>query len=148
MPKIIETLEQGEWWYGQDSFPYRVVEMDTEHIGNVLRWLRRRANQLRMQHHWDEFLEHHDLPDEDAGPESELAFVKWLGASSELDVDPHAWLEQRPLVKALKYTLIMRDTLDADVVDVHTEEEIEDDSGTHARAVGADPGLRDRPALG
>ena len=149
MPKIVETLRQGEWWYGQDGFPYRVAEMELSHVVNTLRWLRRRANTLRLQHHWDEFLEYSDLPDCDAGPAAERAFVQWLGAQPTLDVDPVAWLELTPLVKALKRTLILRGSTDGDVVDVRYDEELEDvSSGTNGRAVGTDQGLCDRPALG
>ena len=147
MPKIIETLAQDVWWYGRDSFPYRVTEMDTGHVGNVLEWLRRRASQLRLQHHWDEFLEYSDLPDDDVGPETEREFVRWLGHNPTLDVDARRWLEQTPLVKALKYTLLLRGSVDGDVVYVHTEQEIEDDSAVNGRAVGTNPRLRGRPAL-
>lgn len=148
MPKIIETLGQDEWWYGRDSYPYRVAEMETSHVGNVLEWLRRRASQLRLQHYWDDFLEYSDLDDLDVGPETEREFVRWLGVNPTLDVDARWWLEQLPLVKALKYTLLLRGTIDGDVVSVRTEEEIEDDSAANRRAVGADPRLRGRAALG
>jgi hypothetical protein len=149
MPKIIETLRQDVRWYGQDGFPYRVAEMELSHIVNVLNWLRRRAHTLRMQHHWDEFLEYSDLDDSDAGPNTERAFIKWLGANPALDVEPTLWLEQMPLVTALKYELILRGSVDGNVVTVHYDKELEDDSdGVDGRAVGADQGLRDRPALG
>jgi hypothetical protein len=148
MPKIIETLRQDVWWYGQDSFPYRVIEMETQHLVNVLEWLRRRANALRLQHYWDEFLEYNDLDDYDVGSETESAFIRWLGTQPVLDVNPVDWLERTPFVQALKHTLALRGTVDGVVVDVRVEKEIEDDAGTHTRAVGTDPRLRGRAALG
>lgn len=148
MPKIVETLRQDVWWYGQDNFPYRVAEMETSHVGNVLEWLRRRAHTLRLQHYWDEFLEYYDIDDSDVGSDSEEQFIRWLGANPALESNAARWLEQMPLVKALKYTLILRGSVDGDVVNVRTEEEIEDDSGANPRAVGTDPRLRGRAALG
>lgn len=149
MPKIIETLRQDEWWYGQDSFPYRVAEMETSHIRNVLEFLRRRASQLKLQHYWDEFLERYDLDDYEVGPDAEQAFIRWLGANPAIEADPRGWLEQTPLVKALRYTLVFRGSVDGDVVGVRYDTELEEDSdGANGRAVGADPRLRGRPALG
>lgn len=149
MPKIIETLRQDEWWYGQDGFPYRVREMPTSHIENVVEWLRRRANQLRLQHYWDEFLEYNDLNDEDIGPHTQRAFNEWLRHQNAIEADSAtAWLDQTPLVRALCRVLRRRNTVNGDVVDVRYDQELEDDSGTDGRAVGTDPGLRDRPALG
>jgi hypothetical protein len=57
VPKITDTLRQDEWWYGRDSFPYRITEMETSHVVNVLDWLRRRAYARRLQLYWDDFLE-------------------------------------------------------------------------------------------
>lgn len=149
MPKIIETLRQDEWWYGQDSFPYRLRAMETSHIGNVLDWLRRRAHMLRMQHYWDEFLELNDICDDEVGPHTEEAFIRWLGANPALEQDGFRWLDQMPLVKALKYELVLRGTVDGDVVGVRYDAELEEDSdGANGRAVGADPRLRGRSALG
>lgn len=149
MPKIVDTLRQEWMWYGQDNFPYRIRKMDTEHIVNVLDWLRRRAYTLRMQHYWDEFLEYSDLDDADVGPNTEHAFVQWLAANPALEVDPVNWLAATPLVRALWRELRLRDGVDGDLVDVRYDEELEDDSGgTNGRAVGTDQGLCNRPALG
>ena len=149
MPKIIETLRQDEWWYGQDSFPYRIKEMDTDHVVNVIDWLGRRANSLRLQHYWDEFLELNDLDDYDVGPDTERDFVKWLGANPALDGSAIDWLARTPLVEALWDELARRDGLDGDVIAVRYDVELEEDSsGANGRAVGADPRLRGRPALG
>lgn len=149
MPKIIETLRQDEWWYGQDSFPYRITEMETSHIVNVLDLLRRRVSTLRLQHYWDEFLEYSDLDDGDVGPESEAQFIQWLGRNPALESNPVDWLRATPLVEALWDELRRRDSVDGDVVSVWIEEELEDDSdGANGRTVGADPRLRGRAALG
>lgn len=149
MPNLIETLQQDEWWYGQDSFPYRIREMPTSHISNVLEFLRRRANQLRLQHYWTEFLEYNDLEDERIGPSTQGAFHEWLRHQNAIEAnDGSAWLEKTPLVRVLRRTLNRRSTVNGDVVDVRYDEELEDVSGTHGRAVAADPRLRDRPALG
>lgn len=149
MPNIIETLQQDEWWYGRDGFPYRLREMPTSHIENVLEWLRRRASQLRLQHYWDEFLEHHDLDDEGIGPSTQGTFHEWLRHQNALEADDgRTWLEQTPFIRALQRVLRRRNTVNGDVVDVRYDEELEDVSGTDGRAVAADPRLRDRPALG
>jgi hypothetical protein len=149
VPKITETLQQNEWWYGADSCPYRITEMPTSHIRNVVEWLSRRADQLRRQHYWEEFLEYNDLDDLDVGPHSQAAFHEWLRHQNQLDGDSAAWLERTPLVRKLRWILRKRGTVDGVVVGVHYEMELEDDSdGTNGRAVAANPRLRDRPALG
>lgn len=149
MPKIVETLRQDEWWYGQDSFPYRLTEMEASHLVNVLDWLRRRAYQLRLQHYWSEFLEYSDLDESEVGPNTERAFVRWLGANPALEVDAVDWLAATPLVRALWRELARRDGLDGDVVAVRYDEELESDSdGIDGRAIESNQGLRDRPALG
>lgn len=149
MPNIVETLGQTEWWYGADKYPYRITEMPTSHIVNVLEWLRRRADQLRRQHYWDEFLEYHDLDDSEVGPHTQGAFYEWLRHQNQLDGDATAWLDKTPLVRKLKRTLRKRGTVDGVVVDVRYDEELEDVSaGIDGRAVSADPRLRGRTALG
>lgn len=149
MPNIVETLGQTEWWYGADSYPYRLAEMPTSYLTNVLEWLRRRADQLRRQHYWDEFLEYHDLDDFEVGPHTAVAFHEWLRHQNQLDGDAAAWLERTPLVRQLKRTLRKRGTVDGVVVDVRYERELGDVSdGIDERAVGTSQGFRDRPALG
>lgn len=149
MPKIVETLRQDKMWYGQDGFPYRLASMDDKHIANVLDWLRRRAYTLRMQHYWDEFMELNDVPDDEIGPDTERAFVRWLGANPALEVDAVDWLAAMPLVRALWRELALRDGLDGEVVDVYWQKELTEDSGgANAGAVGTDQGLRGRPTLG
>jgi hypothetical protein len=103
MPSIVETLEQEEMWYGQDGFPYRVTDMETSHVVNVLAFLRRRAPQLQRHRAWWDALNQRA--------------TEW----QSLEDNPAAWLERRPLVKALKYELLLRGTVDAEVVDVRGE---------------------------
>lgn len=149
MPKIVETLRQDEMWYGQDSFPYRIREMELSHVANVLDWLGRRAHMLRLQHYWDEFLELNDICDDEVGPRTEEAFTRWLGANPTLEQNAVQWLRSMPLVKALRYELVLRGSVDGDVVGVWYDAELEEDSdGANARAVGANPRLRGRTALG
>src|SRR4051812_16844680 len=111
MPSIVETLEQEEMWYGQDGLPYRVAEMETSHVVNVLAFLRRRRGDLLRHEVWYE-LSHAPLV------EQRGILERWR---TELSDDPAAWLERRPLVKALKYELLLRGTVDAEVVDVWGE---------------------------
>lgn len=146
MPKIVNTLRQETMWYGRDSMPYRIRKMDTEHIVNVLDFLRRRAHALRLQHYWDEFLCTTDLDESEVSPDTEREFVQWLGVNPALEVDVVDWLAATPLVRALWRELRLRDGVDGDLVDVRYDKELEDDS--NGRAVGADQGLRDRPTLG
>jgi len=106
MPRIIETLEQEEMWYGQDGRPYRVTEMETSHVVNVLAFLRRRADDLARHAAWYE-VSHAPLS-------RQLEIIdRWRG---ELGDDPVAWLERRPLVKALRYELVLRDTVEGEVI--------------------------------
>lgn len=128
MPNITETLEQTERWYGQDSFPYRVNTMDTSHITNVLEWLSRRASQLRLQRYWNEFLEYSDIDDSEVGPNTEAAFIKWLGSGPAIEEDASAWLARRPLVQALNRELRRRGTTDGDVISVRYDKELASDA--------------------
>lgn len=149
MPDIITTLEQSERWYGQKGIPYRLSNMDESHIHNVLRMLRARASALQLQRDWSHYLDANGLCEEDVDRDMEFAFIRWLGAQPALDESPAEWLERRPLIQALKRELRARGTLDGDVVGVRYDLELEENSdGTDGRAVGADPRLRDRPALG
>lgn len=149
MPKMVETLRQEEMWYGEDGFPYRLDEMELSHLWNVVNWLTRRAAKLRQQHYWDEFLEYNDLDDGHYGLEARVAFREWLRRQNEIESDPVVWLDQMPLVRALRRELLARATADGVVVDVRYERELGDVSdGIDERAVGTSQGLRDRPALG
>jgi hypothetical protein len=148
VPRIVETLQQTEWWYGEDGFPYRLDEMELTHLWNVVNWLTRRGKQLRRQHYWAEFLEFNGIEEGCHEVSVRLAFHEWLRGQRELESDPTVWLDGTPLVRALRRELLTRATTDGDVVGVHYDQELEDESGTDGRAVGTDPRLRDRPALG
>lgn len=111
MPRIIETLEQEELWYGQDGRPYRVVEMETSHVVNVLAFLRRRADDLVRHEAWYEV---------NRAPldEQRAILERWRGVIQD---DPAAWLERRPLIKALKYELLLRTSDDGEVLEPRAE---------------------------
>jgi len=103
MPSIVETLEQEKMWYGQDGRPYLIEEMELSHVVNTLAFLRRRAPDLQRHRAWWDALNQHA--------------TQWQG----LEDDPAVWLERRPLIKALKYELLLRGTVDGEVVDVRGE---------------------------
>lgn len=111
MPSIVETLEQEEMWYGQDGFPYRVAEMELSHVTNVLAFLRRRADDLLARRRWYESVMERRYGKCDDG----------CWHPTGIEDSAAAWLERRPLVKALKYELVLRDTVDGEVVDVKGE---------------------------
>lgn len=148
MPRIVETLRQTEWWYGEDGFPYRVDEMELTHLWNVVNWLTRRADQLRRQHYWAEFIAVNGIDEGCSEVSVRLAFREWLRLQNEIESKPTDWLDRTPLVRALRRELLTRVTTDGDVVGVHYDQELKDESGIDGRAVGTDPRLRDRPALG
>lgn len=111
MPRIIETLEQEEMWYGQDGLPYRIKEMELSHVVNVLAFLRRRADDLVRHEAWYQ-VNHAPLDEQRA------ILERWRHVIQD---DTAAWLERRPLIKALKYELLLRDTVDGEVVEPRTE---------------------------
>ena len=130
MPRIVETLRQTEWWYGQDGFPYRLDEMELTHLWNVLNFLGRRASQLRLQHYWDEFLERNDVDDyDDYNVGLETAFHEWLRSQNEIDGIPQDWLNQTPFMRELRHQIALRNVANGDVVGVRYDEELEDGSG-------------------
>lgn len=130
MPRIVETLRQTEWWYGQDGFPYRLDEMELTHLWNVLNFLGRRASQLRLQHYWDEFLERNDVDDyDDYDVGLETAFHEWLRSQNEIDGIPQDWLNQTPFMRELRHQIALRNVANGDVVGVRYDEELEDGSG-------------------
>lgn len=112
MPSIIDTLEQGEMWYGQDGYPYRIAEMELSHVANVLAFLRRRAPDLLSRRvHWE------------AGHAMrEGRWSAWVEESrTRLEDDPAAWLERRPLIVALEHELRNRGAVDGEVVPTRGE---------------------------
>lgn len=108
------TLEQVEWWYDADGYPQRVVELETEHLANLLPYLRRRATQLRDHRRWWETYV-------SVGPEapSRAPASRELDARGALD-----WLNDRPLVRALEAELRRRGAVDGEVLDVVVTDEV------------------------
>jgi hypothetical protein len=98
-------------WYGQDGLPYRIEDMETSHVVNVLAFLRRRADDLVRHEAWYEV---------SRAPLTEQRAIleRWR---TELGDDPTAWLNRQPLIKALQYELLLRDVVDGEVVNVRGE---------------------------
>lgn len=106
-PNLLDTLEQEEWWYGQDGFPYRVAEMESSHRVNVLNFLRRRADNLWARALWRERRELEDAPED--------VMRSWeRDAASQVAADPLEWLNSKPLVKSLRYWILLQDSYDVD----------------------------------
>lgn len=86
---ILDLLEQGRWWVTRKKVALRIRDMDWDHRYNVLRILRNKAVQLNLaycsSHIW------HDAP---------IEVVNGLDA-----MDPHEWIEARPLVRKLVKSL-------------------------------------------
>lgn len=111
MPRIIETLEQEEMWYGQDGRPYLIAEMETSHVSNVLAFLRRRADDLVRHEAWYEV-------NRASLNEQRAILERWRTVIQD---DPASWLKRRPLVRALEHELRRRGTVDGEVVEVAGE---------------------------
>lgn len=105
-PGVDALLEQTERWFGTDGYPYLVATMETEHVRNLLAFLRRRAPGLLQRRHWFETYV--------SGFDEAQLLDRWsreLDAGSALD-----WLNQRPLVRALEAELRRRDSVDGEVL--------------------------------
>jgi hypothetical protein len=107
MPSILNTLEQEEMWYGQDGFPYRIDEMETSHIYNVLAFLRRRAKNLYDRHTWAEIMS----DDFEDCPMSEIAVP-------QVPDKPEEWLERKPLIRKFERLLKLRDSIEPDTLSI------------------------------
>lgn len=110
MPSIVQTLEQGEMWYGQDGRPYRIEEMEQSHRVNTLAFLRRRAKALQEHRTWAEQQVMNRAPDE--------VHSEWLRG---LDEPAEQWLERRPFIVALKAAIARHDAVDGQVVGTEIE---------------------------
>lgn len=106
MPSLLDDLEQTEFWYGQDRFPYRIESMEQSHRVNVLAFVRRRAEQIAVARLWREFVTMEGAPDE--------VLAEW---SCQLEPDPLDWLNSRPLVRALEAAVAAYEMRSGDVVD-------------------------------
>lgn len=107
MPRsIVDVLDQDEWWYAADGFPVRVDNMDIGYLRNLVTYLERHATHLRDRALW---WETYNLTDEDE------AIRRWrheVDARSSLD-----WLNDRPLLRALRARLRRLSSVDGEVVD-------------------------------
>jgi hypothetical protein len=109
MPRLLETLEQTEMWYGEDSFPYRIEEMETSHIKNVIGFLRRRAVNIYKRHRYLE---------ERAAIALGEGFDVWNSGPYQIDSNPLEWLNNRPLMQKLEHVLKLRDSIEPDMLQV------------------------------
>lgn len=90
---ILDLLEQKRWWVTREKKALRIKDMDWDHRHNVLRILRGKGLQLHLAYCSSSIW--HDAPEE---------VLNGLAA-----MDPHAWLEERPLVKKLVKSLGLDD---------------------------------------
>lgn len=109
MPSLLDTLDQEEWWYGQDGYPYRLAEMEQSHRINVQAFLRRRAKNIYDRHQWHEFRIMESAPDD--------VFAEWMHESERMvDSDPVEWLNSTPFMQALDRAIRDHDTVEGEVV--------------------------------
>jgi hypothetical protein len=113
MPHLLETLEQVEMWYGEDSFPYRIEEMETSHIRNVIGFLMRRAENIYKRHRYLEERAAIAL----GIPEG------WNEGPIRIDSDPTEWLRNRPLIQKLERVLKLRESIEPDMLQVEAGSE-------------------------
>lgn len=104
MPNIIDTLDQDEYWYGQDSYPHRVESMETSHIRNVIAFLIRRADMLQRQKEWREILDLSDAPDD--------VMHQWEAENRRALPEPAmVWLQRQPLIQRFLELLKRRESI-------------------------------------
>lgn len=101
--RLVELLEQTTIWRGQDGRVFYVGELSDSHLGNILAYLNRHADELLQQRRdLDEFTE----------PPRSLERVQRLES-----VDPLAWLHDRPLYRRLLTEQRRRASIDGEVVE-------------------------------
>jgi hypothetical protein len=109
MPNLHDTLDQTEWWYGQDGYPYRLTEMEQSHRINVVNFLLRRARNIYERHQWLEFRVMQNAPEE--------VFNEWMHQYERaVSSEPEEWLKRTPLMQALDKLIKDHDTVDGEVV--------------------------------
>lgn len=118
MPSIITTLEQEEFWYGQDGRPYFIYKnintmkrnellipvMEQSHRINVFHFLKHRAPMLQSHWVWHST---RNVPDEVAD-----------SAMSEILDDPEEWLFRRPFMQALLRAIIREGSIDMELLEL------------------------------
>lgn len=108
---IIDTLEQTEWWFGEDGYPHRLTEMEQKHRINVIRMLWRRAAQLYERSIWREEQMLINAPDE-------VLHHYEAQRARELPASPEEWLRSRPLFQELQRLIRRYDAIDAEVLEL------------------------------
>ena len=104
-------MEQDEVWITADRMPLKLEEMDPEHRRNTLAMLRRRATFLMRAYLYCEI---EDIRERGAPQRP-------LDGTVEVYDSPEAWLERRPLVRALARLVRSDEAIDAEVVDERQE---------------------------
>jgi hypothetical protein len=100
--KMLGLLEQQSIWRGQDGRVFYIGELTDEHLGNIIAYLNRCAEELLEERRdRDEF----DLP-----PQS-IDHVHYLAS-----VDALSWLHDRPLYRRLLAEQRRRSSVDGWVV--------------------------------
>jgi hypothetical protein len=105
---MIQVLEQTEMWYGEDGFPYKITEMETRHLENVIRFLARQSKNLFARKLYTATGGVRDI----------------VGVELQLDGDNPAmmqqmadeWLKSRPLLRAMAAELLKRKLPEATVI--------------------------------
>jgi hypothetical protein len=109
MPDLLKTLDQEEWWYGQDGYPYKIAGMEQSHRVNVQAFLRRRAKNIYDRHQRREFRIMESAPDD--------VFNEWMTETERgINSDPVEWLDNTPFMRALGKAIKNANTIDGEVV--------------------------------
>jgi hypothetical protein len=103
---IIDVLDQDVFWIGQDGLRHELVTMHQEHRLNLLERLRRDCESLARQR--DRLLH-----------EREGLRPVDVRRSYPSAAD---WIENSPLVRALKVAIALHDVIDGEIVDVRPGE--------------------------
>jgi hypothetical protein len=114
MPHIIDTLEQTEYWYGQDGRPYLVEHMEQSHRVNVLNFLERRARNLMEHARWRE----QNAAARSLSREDYEAYIDQCMAT--IDGNPVDWLDSKPFVQNLRVVVGRYGALEPDSLQIES----------------------------
>lgn len=97
--RMLDLLNQDEWWRPLNKPPVRLVDMDVSHRRNLIGWLERRA----VTFHFMEGLRYVLIAGSPMGPSGDMACDAFDAESAEHDrQDPKEWLNARPLMQKLR----------------------------------------------
>lgn len=100
------VLDQGQWWVDITGTPHRLVQMSTTYLGNV--------EALLVEHTDDLFYGYAtqvlqgEIWDALEGRLNPETVARQAGAASLARIDPEAWLDATPLMRALRAELARR----------------------------------------